>query len=151
MNRHNSHRKRSESYCEFMSSSGIRSGLFIPLPNKPDAISAMWMMSFNHQPFEPGLKWAGSILANAAMAKAEILGLCPTVSTDEASSLHLLSRPQREILKWISDGKSNSIIAEIIGLNERAVRYHVSQILQKLGVATRSQAAVIFGSGQCSE
>lgn len=34
-------------------------------------------------------------------------------------------------------------IATLVGLNERAVRYHMTQILQNPGMATRLQAATL--------
>ncbi|WP_438307846.1 LuxR C-terminal-related transcriptional regulator [Burkholderia pseudomallei] len=146
--RHTFHRKESESYSDFLEAAGMRTGLMIPLPSKRNTVSAMGMVSFSNKSFSQELSWAGTIVAHSAMAKVEMLGLCSEISADEAIALRLLSRPQREILNWIAEGKSNAAIALIMGLNERAVRYHVSQILQKLGVATRSQAAVIFGAGK---
>jgi LuxR family transcriptional regulator len=86
---------------------------------------------------------AAKALGTAAMGKAEILGLCPEVSVDEALAMRSLSPLQQEILNWIAEGKSNLDIATIMNLGERAVRYHVPEILRKLGVATRMQAAAI--------
>jgi LuxR family transcriptional regulator len=91
---------------------------------------------------------AVAILSTFAIAKAETLGLSPSISADEASALRSLSPPQREILKWVAAGKSNFDIATILGLPERTVRYHVSEILRKLGVVSRSQAVVIGKSGK---
>lgn len=76
------------------------------------------------------------------------LSRCVCSRTTRTDAVRLLSRPRREILNGIAKGKSNSTIATIMGLNERAIRYHVSQTLQKLGVATRAQAVAIFGSGK---
>ncbi|MBI5891024.1 MAG: autoinducer binding domain-containing protein [Nitrosomonadales bacterium] len=51
-----------------------------------------------------------------------------------------LSAREKEVLKWMSDGKSNWEIAQVIGLSESTVKNHVHHILGKLHVGTRAQA-----------
>jgi LuxR family transcriptional regulator len=82
------------------------------------------------------------------MAKAERLGLCPAVSVDEAIAMAALTEIQRDVLGWVAAGKSNLDIATILGMSERAVRHHVSEVLRKLGVVSRNQAATIFRTGK---
>ncbi|WP_438307844.1 LuxR C-terminal-related transcriptional regulator [Burkholderia pseudomallei] len=137
-----------KSYFDFLHSVEMCTGILIPLPHRPGKASVMGMTTSTNHSFARETPLAAKIVANAGLAKAEMLGLCSQISVDEAIAVRSLSRPQREILKWIAEGKSNSVIAGIMGLNERAVRYHVSQILQKLGVATRSQAATLVGMGK---
>ncbi|MDR3453884.1 MAG: response regulator transcription factor [Rhodoferax sp.] len=48
----------------------------------------------------------------------------------------LLTPRQREILKDIAEGKSNTAIAELRGLTLRAVEKHVSEIFSRLGLAS---------------
>jgi LuxR family transcriptional regulator len=90
-----------------------------------------------------GTAEAANVIGNAALAKAEMLGLCDAISADEAAAARSLSQAQSEILNWIAEGKSNTDIGTIMDMSERTVRYHVSVILQKLGVASRAQAAAI--------
>jgi LuxR family transcriptional regulator len=87
-------------------------------------------------------------MAEFAMAKAERLGLCPAVSVDEAIAMAALTEIQRDVLGWVAAGKSNLDIATILGMSERAVRHHVSEVLRKLGVVSRNQAATIFRTGK---
>jgi len=54
-----------------------------------------------------------------------------------------LSPRERDVLKLVARGLSNSEIAERIFLSEGTVRNYVSSILTKLGVTDRTQAAVI--------
>ena len=82
-------------------------------------------------------------MAYAAMAKAEMLGLCNGVSADAVKALLTLSPIQQEILSWIGEGKSNIGIATIMEISERTARYRVTEILRKLGVATRAQVVAI--------
>jgi len=58
------------------------------------------------------------------------------------AALPMLTRRQREVLKWLAEGKRNSEIAEILGTSEFTIRVHVSAILKGLGVANRTQAAL---------
>jgi transcriptional regulator EpsA len=51
-----------------------------------------------------------------------------------------LSPREREILQWMSSGKSNWEIAQVVGLSESTIKNHVHHILGKLHVATRAQA-----------
>src|SRR5258708_22703695 len=45
-----------------------------------------------------------------------------------------------EALLWLSQGKTNSDIATILGITESTVKKHVQQIFEKLGVETRVDA-----------
>ena len=54
-----------------------------------------------------------------------------------------LTPKETEVLKWITQGKSTWDISVIMGISERTVRFHVSNILQKLDAVTRSHAVAI--------
>jgi DNA-binding CsgD family transcriptional regulator len=56
------------------------------------------------------------------------------------SSLALTSR-ESEVLLWISRGKSNREIGEILKISPRTVNKHLEQIFEKLGVENRASAA----------
>lgn len=53
-----------------------------------------------------------------------------------------LTDREMEVLRLIADGMSNSDIAEELVISERTVKSHVSNILSKLHLADRTQAAV---------
>ena len=48
-----------------------------------------------------------------------------------------------EVLAWLSKGKANRDIAQILGLSPRTVDKHLEQIYAKLGVENRTAAAAI--------
>jgi DNA-binding NarL/FixJ family response regulator len=52
-----------------------------------------------------------------------------------------LSPREMDVLRLLTDGKSNKRIADALHLREATVRTHVSNILAKLGVDDRTQAA----------
>jgi NarL family two-component system response regulator LiaR len=53
-----------------------------------------------------------------------------------------LTEREVEVLKWVAQGLPNQAIAEKLALSERTVRSHVSNILGKLHLANRTQAAL---------
>jgi len=54
-----------------------------------------------------------------------------------------LSRREREILALLGHGLSNRGIGHELGISERTVKYHVSNVLIKLRVESRLQAGSI--------
>lgn len=53
-----------------------------------------------------------------------------------------LSRREAEVLHWITQGKTNEIIAIILSSSKRSVDKQVENILRKLEVESRVQAAL---------
>ncbi len=53
-----------------------------------------------------------------------------------------LSEREREVLCLIAQGLSNKEIARCLGIGEKTVKNHVAAILDRLGVASRTQAAL---------
>jgi DNA-binding NarL/FixJ family response regulator len=53
-----------------------------------------------------------------------------------------LTDREREVLALVAHGRSNKEIAADLGITERTARTHVSNILGKLGLASRTQAAL---------
>jgi DNA-binding NarL/FixJ family response regulator len=54
---------------------------------------------------------------------------------------HLTAR-ELEVLQLVADGLANKVIARKLGISEKTVKSHVSTILDKLGVGSRTQAAM---------
>jgi two-component system, NarL family, response regulator LiaR len=57
-------------------------------------------------------------------------------------TIETLSEREREVLNLLADGLSNQEIAGILVISERTVRNHVGNILGKLHLANRTQAAL---------
>ena len=60
-----------------------------------------------------------------------------------ASGIGALTSREREVLALLADGQSNREIASTLRVSEKTVKTHVSSVLAKLGVADRTQAAVL--------
>lgn len=64
-----------------------------------------------------------------------------------SQELGLTSR-EGEVLSWLSKGKTNRDIAQILGLSPRTVDKHLEQIYAKLGVENRTAAAAVANANQ---
>ena len=53
-----------------------------------------------------------------------------------------LTAREREVLSWVVAGKSNAQIAAILGSSPRTVQKHLERIFEKLGVESRTAAAM---------
>ncbi len=60
-----------------------------------------------------------------------------------ASPIDTLTARERSVLLALAEGMSNKMIARKLGLTEGTVKGYVSQVLDKLGVADRTQAALL--------
>ena len=75
----------------------------------------------------------GTTPSAAAVADAE---------PGELERLGLTAR-EGEVLRLVADGRSNSQIAETLFISRKTASVHVSNILSKLGVSTRVEAAAL--------
>jgi DNA-binding NarL/FixJ family response regulator len=82
-------------------------------------------------------------------ATAGQMHLDPTVARLLADSVRAPKRPgetltprEREVLALVAEGASNRQIARTLIVSERTARTHVSAILAKLGLVSRTQAAL---------
>ena len=66
----------------------------------------------------------------------------------EFSSELGLTLREGEVLAWLSKGKTNRDIAQILGLSPRTVDKHLEQIYAKLGVENRTAAAAIAATAR---
>jgi DNA-binding NarL/FixJ family response regulator len=82
------------------------------------------------QIFERSFYLAGELpLGNSAVRSRE----------DEASGI--LTRREIEVLKLVAEGHSNGDLARLLWVTEDTVKFHLSNIYQKLDVANRTEAS----------
>jgi len=68
------------------------------------------------------------------------------VRTPEPATLtHALSPRETEVLRLLAGGKTNKAMALELSIGEKTIKTHVSRILGKLGVQSRTQAALYAG------
>ena len=72
----------------------------------------------------------------------ELLSALHTQKNNVSQLHHSLTKREKEVLKEITNGKSNKEIASSLFITEKTVKTHVSNILAKLNVQDRTQAAL---------
>ncbi len=65
-------------------------------------------------------------------------------SLDEVETGFALSKREVQILEWVSKGKTNIEIGNILHISEFTVKNHLPRIFKKLGVVNRAQAVSTF-------
>lgn len=84
-----------------------------------------------------------------ASGLAESMLLLSHAAAEAAAPRHLqqvaLTPRETEVLSWLTKGKTNRDIADILGMSPRTVNKHLEHIFEKLGVETRTAAAAIAG------
>src|SRR5881227_295358 len=81
----------------------------------------------------------GEVHLDPAVARQLTASLRRGPSADPAA---LLTAREREVLVLVAQGKANKEIAGDLVISERTARTHVSNILAKLGLSSRTQAAL---------
>jgi DNA-binding response OmpR family regulator len=62
-----------------------------------------------------------------------------------------LNEREVETLTWAARGKTSAEIAQILGLSKRTVDFHIDNAREKLGAATRVEAAIKAATGRLIE
>jgi len=70
-------------------------------------------------------------------------GAAPSGAGATAAALGGLTAREREVLRLIAEGRSNREIGAVLFISAKTASVHVSNILGKLGVASRTEAAAV--------
>ncbi len=68
--------------------------------------------------------------------------------TTEKISTHALTDREKQVLKLVANGLSNKMIARKLDIAEGTVKVHVKRVLNKLGMRSRVEAAVLVAEGK---
>jgi DNA-binding CsgD family transcriptional regulator len=86
----------------------------------------------------------GDVRALARRARLRIEADAPEAETTKAGiDAFGLTQREREVLELLADGRSNPQIAAELFISRKTASVHVSNILGKLGVASRGEAAAV--------
>lgn len=81
-----------------------------------------------------------ALSAELTMVLAEAIRKRPEVAVTEPQAQ--LTRRERDVLRQIAKGQSNKMIARELDISEGTVKVHVKRVLNKLGMRSRTEAAV---------
>jgi DNA-binding NarL/FixJ family response regulator len=82
---------------------------------------------------------SGGVQLHPAVARRLMSSLRAAPLSDPAAAL---TSRELEVLRLVGAGKANKEIAAQLGISERTARTHVSNILRKIGLRSRTQAAL---------
>jgi two-component system, NarL family, response regulator DevR len=83
----------------------------------------------------------GRSLLDPAVTAAVLDRVRRVTHAEESGAFGELTEQERRVLAHVADGKSNREIADAMDLAEKTVRNYVSNVLAKLGLSSRAQAA----------
>lgn len=86
---------------------------------------------------------AGEVFAPDLPTSEEIDAMQPSARDIAIRSLSQLTRQQAKILDLICEGKMNKQIAYELAIAETTVKAHVTAIMRKMGVSSRTQAVLM--------
>jgi len=120
---------------------GLGYGLSVAVHESPAAKSMLSIA--RDKPFRRGsaeerrLKEGAAVLASAMHMATQRL-VMPRLFEDLAP---VLTPREKTCLRWVAQGKSDGVIADILRISSSAVHFHVTNVLKKLQVSSRAQAA----------
>lgn len=86
---------------------------------------------------------AGQSLLDPSVTRKVIERLVTIAAKSEPEELAALSNREREVLVRLAHGDTNRQIAQHLVISEATARHHVSNVLEKLGLSRRSEAAAL--------
>lgn len=96
---------------------------------------------------------AGEVYVTPALASGLLVGLTrgSTGASEQSNPLDELSDRERQILERVAQGDSNKEIAFDLALSEKTVKHYMTNILQKLQVRNRVEAALLAHKASLSD
>jgi DNA-binding NarL/FixJ family response regulator len=94
---------------------------------------------------------AGEVYVTPSLASSLLFDLTSGRGAQAASPLEALTERERQILEGVAGGDSNKEIAARLFLSEKTVKHHMTNILQKLQVRNRVEAALLARTGEHAE
>jgi len=86
-----------------------------------------------------------------ALQRAAATSLLPPSelgNMDDVDALGALSKREHEVFELLAHGMTNREIADTLYISETTVKVHVRHILKKLGVRSRTEAALVGATAQ---
>ncbi len=121
---------------------------YLPMNVGPDVWRAVLRLLMNDQKYLPAC-FAECVNPNtngraaSGSATEERLEPSPPDTRNEAL-FHKLTRREKQVLRLVSHGESNKIVASRLGITEHTVKLHMHNVVGKIGVNNRTAAAHFY-------
>jgi len=86
----------------------------------------------------------GNVLGGRVISRRRQVNDDELLSTNPLLKDRRLTDREKEILKWIMNGKSTWDIARILNISESTVKFHVDHIMKKFNAVNRAHAVAIY-------
>jgi DNA-binding NarL/FixJ family response regulator len=106
-----------------------------------ELVQAIQLINKGYTQLSPGL--AQKLIQTAQLSAQTAPPPANPVTLDADSTSELTPREQ-EILQLIAQGSSNREIAQSLYISEKTVKNHITNLLARLGLRDRTQAAIYF-------
>jgi DNA-binding CsgD family transcriptional regulator len=126
-----------ERFMQALQTFQLGKGLVVPVGRPSNIPTCVWLGGEDPD-LDDDTKQAAHVIALFAASKARAIARPP----DASPPVSKLTLRERDVLRWISAGKTSWEIAAISGLSERAINKIVGEAMIKLDAVTRTQAVV---------
>jgi ATP/maltotriose-dependent transcriptional regulator MalT len=113
-----------------------------PVATEAESLARRARLSLPEEPTDSPDGRAGARGAHGPDGRAGTAGTAPPKTADELARFGLTDR-EREVLILVAAGRSNPEIAKALFISPKTASVHVSNILAKLGVSGRVEAAAV--------
>lgn len=139
--------KRQELYADYYRRIGIDHVVAVPIVSNPQLVMS-FVLNRVGRDFDDRER---DLLNRLQPALANLYRMASMAarlqSPAQTTRLDSLTPREREILHWVAAGKTDAQIAAILGLSARTVQKHLQNGYVKLGVESRTAAAILFVNG----
>jgi LuxR family transcriptional regulator, quorum-sensing system regulator BjaR1 len=124
-------------FLQALGTFGMGEGLIVPIGRPANVPACVWLAGKGPDMNDEAVR-AIQVIALFAASKAN----ATVRSQGPSSASRRLTPREREVLQWISAGKTSWEISVISALSERAINKIIAEAMIKLDAVTRSQAVV---------
>lgn len=129
--------QRHKRFLQVLDSYRMGKGVIVPIGYTANVPACVWLAGKDPEMHDDAIV-AVQLISLFAASKANALSR----PRQDVARKSLLTKREREILQWISAGKTSWEIGVICGLSERAINSITASAMTKLGAVTRVHAVV---------
>lgn len=85
---------------------------------------------------------SGLTVMDAALAESLVPASRPIAGATPGKGRGELTERERQVVQLLSEGLSNKLIADRLGISDHTAKFHVNGVMMKLGASTRTEAVV---------